>query len=312
MHPRHWFTWLGVACAWVITKLPWKWQLSIGKWLGLAMYHLLPSRRKICCINLELAFPELSVEEREQLAKKHFISLGYGMMEMFYGWWGSEANIRALTTIEGKEHLQQAFDKGKGVILLSAHFTSLELGGRVFALKIPEMMFCAVYRAHHNPVLEYIVARLRTKQFGLAIPKNNIRGMIKNLKQGATVWYAQDQSYSGKGSLTIPFFGVEAETNSGTSRIAKITGAAVVPFFTVRTDNKGNNKNKSYLLRFLPALDNFPSADPVADTARINQLIEAQVREFPEQYLWTHKRYKTASHDFYALYSQQQTESGCK
>jgi KDO2-lipid IV(A) lauroyltransferase len=173
---------------------------------------------------------------------------------------------------------------------------------------LPEMMFCAVYRAHQNEVLEYLVARLRSKQFGQAIPKDNIRGMIRSLKQGSSVWYAQDQSYSGKGSLSIPFFGVDAATNSGTSRIAKITGASIVPFFTVRTADK----EKRYLLRFLPPLDNFPSTDAVADTLRINQLIEAEVRKYPEQYLWTHKRYKTASHDFYNDYAQQHTESGCK
>lgn len=308
LYPRYWPTWLGVTMAWLITKFPWPLQLAIGKGVGLLMFYLLPSRRKVCCINLELAFPELSVAARKQLAKRHFVSLGYGMIEMFYSWWGSDKKVMALAAIEGKEHLEKAFRKGKGVVLLSAHFTSLELGGRIFALAIPEMMFCAVYRSHQNAVLEYLVADLRTKQFGQAIPKDNIRMMIRNLKQGSTVWYAQDQSYSGKGSVTVPFFGVDAATNSGTSRIAKMTGAAVVPFFTVRT----NDKQKGYLVRFLPELEYFPSTDVIADTTRISQLIETQVRQYPEQYLWTHKRYKTASHDFYHDYSQQHAGSRCK
>lgn len=316
-HPRYWLTWLGIAIAWLTTKLPWRLQLAIGKQLGLLMFYVLHSRRKVCCINLALAFPELSAKERKQLTKKHFVSLGCGMIEMFYGWWGNEEKIKAFVTIEGKKHLEYAFNKGKGVILLSAHFTSLELGGRVFALMMPEMRFCAVYRAHKNPVLEHIVAHLRTKQFGQAIPKHNIRGMISQLRKGSTVWYAQDQGYSRKGSLNIPFFGIDAATNPGTSRIAKITGASVVPFFTVRINNSNHKKDKEteekgYLLRFLPPLDDFPTTDAVIDTTRINQLIEAQIREFPEQYLWTHKRYKKKSHDVYHDYLQQHSKSDCQ
>ncbi|HPY41833.1 MAG TPA: lysophospholipid acyltransferase family protein, partial [Thiolinea sp.] len=105
----------------------------------------------------------------------------------------------------------------------------------------------------------------------------------------------------------VPFFGVEAATNTATSRIASLGRAKVVPFFTVRTD-------KGYLLRFLPALQDFPSESVHTDTARINQIIEQQVREFPEQYLWTHRRFKTSpdGSNRYLNHRRDHPESRCQ
>ncbi len=312
LHPRYWSTWFGIALAWLLTKLPWCWQLAIGKQLGLLMFYVLRSRRKVCCINLELAFPELLPVARKQLVKEHFVSLGYGMVEMFYGWWGDVANIQHLIDVEGQEYLEQALNKEEGVILLSAHFTSLELGGRMLAFRMPDVDFNAVYRTHKNAALDKLVTRLRTKQFGQTISKNNIREMIRCLKKGSTIWYAQDQKYSGKGSLILPFFGIDAATNPGTSRIAKMTKATVIPFFTTRKKAKNSKEEGRYNLHFLPPIADFPSADMMADTMKINQLIETQVRAFPEQYLWTHQRYKTSTHNIYKDYLHQHPESHCK
>jgi KDO2-lipid IV(A) lauroyltransferase len=169
-----------------------------------------------------------------------------------------------------------------GVVLLSAHFTSLELGGRLLARQIP---LHVIYRPHQNPLIEWRVARLRAKRYGKAISRDDIREMLRSLQQGQVVWYAQDQNFGHKNSIFAPFFGVQAATNTATTRISKIGKARVVPFFTVRVE-------KGYLLRFLPALENFPGDSILGDTSRINDLIEQQIREFPAQYLWTHRRYK--------------------
>lgn len=282
-HPRYWSTWLGLGALWLMIHLPWRLQMQIGKWLGLFMYHTLKQRRYICCVNLELAFPELSDPERQQLNRQHFISLGRGVFETAMSWWGNEKALAKLTQLEGMEHLQQALQSG-GVVLLSAHFTSLELGGRMLA---PHLPLHVVYRPHQNPVIEQLVAKLRAKRYGKAIPRTSIRTMLQSLKQGHAVWYAQDQHFKQKNSLFVPFFGISAPTNTATSRIAGIGESKVVPFFTVR------NK-KGYLLRFLPELEQFPGDSVAEDTLRINQLLEQQIREFPDQYLWTHRRFKLA------------------
>lgn len=253
----------------------------LGKLLGLLMFHALPRRRVISQANLELAFPNHSAAEHEQLNRAHFISLGCGLFELGLSWWGNLERLNQRTKIDGMEHLQAALQRG-GVVLLSAHFTSLELGGRLLAQYFP---LHVVYRPHRNPLIELRTTRLREQRYGKAIPRDNIRDMIRSLQQGFVVWYAQDQNFGRKNSVFVPFFGVPAATNTATSRLAALGKAQVVPFFTLRTET-------GYLLRFLPALEAFPSDSVLADTALINQLIEQQVREFPAQYLWTHRRYK--------------------
>ncbi|HPQ95786.1 MAG: LpxL/LpxP family Kdo(2)-lipid IV(A) lauroyl/palmitoleoyl acyltransferase [Thiothrix sp.] len=282
-HPRYWPTWLGLGCLWLLVQLPWRVQQALGKGLGLLMFHTLHQRRHVCCVNLELAFPELTPGQRQRLNRQHFLSLGQGLLETALSWWGREARLRPRTRIEGMAHLDAARQRG-GVVLLSAHFTSLELGGRLLA---PHLPLHVVYRPHQNPVIEWLVARLRARRYGKAIPRHSIRTMLQSLKQQQVVWYAQDQHFSKKNSLFAPFFGVAAATNTATSRIAGLGQARVVPFFTLRTPD-------GYLLRFLPELDAFPGEDLLQDTTRINQLIEQQVRAFPAQYLWTHRRFKTA------------------
>ena len=283
LHPRYWPTWLGLGLLWLLVQLPWRVQMALGKWFGLMMYYLLPRRRAICCVNLALAFPELTPAQRTQLAREHFISLGRGIFELGLSWWGNLDHLNQRTQIEGLEHLQTALQHG-GVVLLSAHFTSLELGGRLLSQYIP---LHVVYRPHQNPLIESRTTALRAMRYGKAIPRDNIRDMIRSLQQGFTVWYAQDQNFNRKNSIFAPFFDVPAATNTATGRLAKLGKARVVPFFTVRTAT-------GYLLKFLPELANFPSDAMLSDTTRINHIIEQQVREFPAQYLWTHRRFRDA------------------
>lgn len=290
----------------LITWLPWNAQMTIGRGLGSILHALLNKRRKICCINLELAFPELSSSQREQLNRQHFISLTQGFLEAALSWWGKEEKLRPLLQTEGEEYLDQALAKGNGVILLSAHFTSLELGGRLLSILKPDSPLHVVYRPHQNKLIESMVAKIRAQRYGKAIPKTQIREMIKSLKGGFPLWYAQDQSYHGKNSVVVPFFGIPTATNSATSRFAAISGATVIPFFTVKNNSSG------YLLKFLPPIDNFPSKSIEQDTLCINQLIESQVRDYPEQYLWTHKRFKTKNKDFYQDYIKNHPDNNCQ
>lgn len=281
LHPKYWGTWLGLGCLWLLVQLPWSLQMWLGQQTGLLIFHTLKRRRHICDTNLKLAFPQLNKTERTALSRQHFISLGQGLLEAGLSWWGDDTDLAAQTEIKGLEHLHQAIEQG-GVILLSAHFTSLELGGRILAQHLP---LHVVYRPHQNPLIEWRVSRLRSKRYGKAISRNDIRTMIRSLKDKQVVWYAPDQNFGSKNSVFAPFFGVEAATNTATSRLSQLGKAQVIPFFTVRTKT-------GYQLSFLPALDNFPSDDTLSDTIRINQVIEQQVQEHPEQYLWTHRRYK--------------------
>jgi KDO2-lipid IV(A) lauroyltransferase len=241
-------------------------------------------RRHIAETNLALCFPDQREAERADLLVRHFESLGVGLLTTGMAWWSSDRRLRSLVTIEGLEHLQQAMAQGKGAILLSAHFSDLEMSGRLLSLFHP---FAVMYRPHENPVIEQAFRRNRELRFSAAITRGDMRQVLKTLKQNQAVWYAPDQSYSDPNSALVPFFNVPASTNLGTSRLAKVSGAPVLPFFGYRLPG-----NQGYRLVIQPSLAGFPSDDVAADTARINRIIEDAVREAPEQYFWIHRRFK--------------------
>jgi len=178
----------------------------------------------------------------------------------------------------------------------------MEIGGRIFAARTP---LHAVYRPHQNELLEYMVAKKRNEQYGKTISKYNIREMIKSIKNGDAAWFATDQNYREKGSILVPFYGVEAPTNPSTHRLSKMLKAQVIPAFTMRLMGDDSDKRKGYLVRFVPPLENFPTDDACQDILRLNHILEEQIKEFPAQYLWSHKRYKhyaSENKDFYKEY----------
>lgn len=274
--------------------LPYKIQLAIGKGIGNLLYLFIKRRRMIATTNIQLAFPKLSAKEQKRLCKKHFQSLGIGLIEFAISWWGTDQQLKKLSTINGAEHLQQAFDKGKGVILLSGHFTTLEIAGHILGMEFP---LHVLYRTNENPTLEKFLHQGRNRRAAKTLAREDMRGMIRALKSGGIVWYAPDQNYGHKGSVFADFFSIPAATNTATARLAKMTGAAVVPFFTTREQSGG------YTLTISPALDEFPSDDSVADASVINKLIEDAVLNAPEQYLWIHRRYKDRPNNEASFYS---------
>lgn len=284
LSPRYWPLWAGIGLLWCLTRLPYRWQLAAGRQLGRFTYRLAKRRRRIANINLKLCFSELDETQRHLLLRRHFESLGMGLLEMLSAWWLPDATLKPLGHIQGLEHLQAALKKGKGVILLSAHFTSLEIGTRFL---IMHTAVHATYRPHENPLIEYFMQKSRYIRAEKAIPREAVREMLRSLKQNKPLWFAADQNFGHKNSVFADFFGTPAATNTAASRLAHISGAAVVPFFTQRLES-----NKGYKVILQPALEQFPSGDTVQDALRMNQLIEAQVREAPEQYLWVHRRFK--------------------
>jgi KDO2-lipid IV(A) lauroyltransferase len=309
-HPRYWLVWLGLGLLWLIIHLPWQWQMKVGSLMGKLLYYSISSRRKVSCINLKIAFPELAPDQITALNKKHFISLAQGLIDAALSWWGNKDRLARLTHIEGIEHIKNAHNEN--ILLVGAHFTSLEVGGRIIAAHVP---VDAVYRPHHNDLLEYLVAKERNKNFRNTISKRNIRQMIKSIRNGHVSWYATDQNYRLKGSILVPFFGQDAPTNPSTARISKITKAQIIPIFTMRLYGNENDKREGYLLRILPPVANFPSGDDYQDTLRLNHIIEEQIREYPEQYLWSHERYKnyqSENTDFYKNYIKNHPDSSCQ
>jgi KDO2-lipid IV(A) lauroyltransferase len=282
--PRFWPTWVGLALIWPVHLLPYRLQIAVGRMLGRLFMQLNPYRRLIVKTNLALCFPELDDRERQQLCKCFFKSLGVSLIEEASSMWAPDRFFDGLGTIQGLEHIKAAQQQGKGVLLLSGHFCSLDFAGRMLIRHHP---VCFTYQELRNPLSNHVLMDAREKFAHRMIHRHDIRGFIKALKTGEVVWYAPDQSQARKNSVFAPFFGIQANTLTATTKLAKATGAAVLPFEIKRLPGA-----RGYVLTIRPALENFPGESETADVTRFNALLETQVRENPEQYLWTHRRFK--------------------
>jgi KDO2-lipid IV(A) lauroyltransferase len=295
--PRYWPTWAGIGLLRLLALLPYPWVIALGGLLGRLMRLVALRFVRTARRNLELCFPELDAQARARLLDRHFASLGIALLEVPLAWWSSPERIARLAQVEGREHLEAARARGRGVILLTAHFTPMEMAGRVIASVTPVGF---LYRPTSNEVLAYALGRFRTAHGGHPIPRDDIRGFIGALRHEECVWYAPDQSYRKKGAQMVRLFGIPAATNTLTSRLARTTGAPVLPYFLRRLPG-----TQGYRAVIHPPLEDFPSDDAVADTERLNHLIEAQVRLVPEQYLWIHRRFKGLTEDYPDYYGQE-------
>ena len=294
--PRYWPTWLGLGSLRLIAPLPYTWQLHIGRLIG-RMVHLLPLPYvRIARRNIEICLPELSPDARETLLKRHFESLGIGLCETAVTWWSRDERVRSLAQVEGLDHLQRALARGRGAILVGGHFTTIEIGTRILGTVVP---INVLYRPTRNEVLSALMASQIAHHGQRAIRNDDIRTLVRALKRNGAVWYAPDQSYRNKGAAMVPFFGTPAATTTSTSRLARMTGAAVLTYFPQRLPG-----TQGYRVFIGPELEDFPSDDPVADTIRFGALLEAQIRHHPEQYLWMHRRFKGLSADYPDYYGR--------
>lgn len=268
--------------------LPLKWLEIIGGVFGLLVYYLRPSRVKVACINLKIAFPEKTDSEINSLCKHNFKQLGIGTFEIGLAWWQQNRLINA-SKVNGLEHLTAALEKGNGVILLTSHFTCLEIGAHIICTKIP---LEAVYKPARNKVFDYLMVKKREEHFEKLISNDSPRKMIAALKRNHVIWYAPDQNLRGKDMIFAPYFNKMATAITAPSRLAKLSGASLVPYYIKRHKDIETGKI-IYELFILPAVDSFPTDDIEADAATINRINESLVRQNPEQYLWVHQRYKT-------------------
>lgn len=282
--PKYWPAWAGLGLLRLSCLLPYRAQLGIGRGIGRLAHSLAGERRAITRRNLELCFPERSARELDALTLAHFEALGISIIEFALGRWASDRKLVRMTRIEGAEHITRALEAGSGVILLSAHFTALEISGRVLKLNSPP--FDAVFRRNRSEFLTEVLRTGREKSARRTIDKNDIKSMVRSLREGVPVWYAPDQSYNRKQSALLPFFGVPSMTNIATGTLARLGNAVALPFFPRRLPQGG------YVLTILPPIDGLPSGDPVEDTRRYLAILEEQIRLAPEQYYWVHRRFK--------------------
>ncbi len=281
--PRHPLTILVAVILWLLHGLPFRVLGWLGWVIGSLLYALPTSRRRIGLINLEKCFPEMTPQERQHILRQHVIDLACMTLEYGYLWFSSVESIRRLMPIEGLEHLQTL--AGKPVILCMPHFTGLDFAGLRVSLETPVV---SIYSKQKSADFDAYVESKRLRfNTGIILPRQaGIRPALRALKQGYRLYYLPDQDFGARDSVFANFFGIPAATITGLSRLAKASGAAVLPCYPRR-------ERHGYTLVIEAPMVNFPSGDIQQDTEMMNRHVESQIRRQPSQYFWLHKRFKT-------------------
>jgi len=290
LHPRYVPDWLALLFLRAVAALPLPLIWIIGGVLGTLLYYLMSGRRHIALTNIRACFPELAPAQQRQLVHAHFRVFVQAALATPISWWGSEKRMKRLVRTPGKEHFDQALAAKKPVILLVAHFVAIEVAGMVLA---PDHFMIDMYKRPKNRFFDWLIRTRRTRfvprHGGLLVERREgIKPVIRGLRQGGSFYYLSDQDQGRDGAVFAPFFGVPAATLTALGRLTQLTGAVVIPCFA-----KQLPWGKGYELIFQPPLENFPTDDVLADTTRMNKIIEDAVRTMPEQYFWSHRRFKT-------------------
>jgi len=288
-HPKNWIIVLILSLIRLLVLLPYPFIVKIGELLGHALYRIPSSRSQIALKNIQLCFPNLSSKEQKNLLRKHFISLGIGFIEVGIARWKSTKKLKQIVQVQGLENLRDAVAKNKGVILFSAHFTLLEISALIgrndIGMGLPPLV--GMYRLGNNQLINRFFRNTRLRSCESLVTKNEVKNLIRALKNKKIVWYAADQNFVGKNAIPVKFFGHEAMTNASITRIAEIAGCPVLPFLPSRLPN-----GEGYILEIYPEIDAFPSDNPQQDMERMHRILEAHILKNPEQYYWVHRRFK--------------------
>jgi KDO2-lipid IV(A) lauroyltransferase len=276
---------LALAFLWLARLLPLRALAVLGSSLGLVLYRFGRHRRRVALTNLELCFPHVPAQERERIARAHFMVLTRSFVERGILWWSSADAVRRIVRLEGEEHWRAVGDRP--IIVLAPHFVGFEMGGIRIHLDHP---MATMYSKQRSPVLDAMLLHGRTRfnESRVYSRQDGVRPIVRALRAGMPLFYLPDMDFGARDAVFVPFFGVPAATITALSRLAAISGAAVLPCITRQLP-----KAQGYVARLYPAWEDFPGADPSADARRMNAFIEERVREMPEQYYWVHKRFKT-------------------
>lgn len=276
---------IGIYLVRLLVWLPRPVRYGLGRFFGGLMYRFGKRRRHITEVNIGLCFPELTASQQQAMVKKVIKENIIGLIDIAVAWFRKPTYSFKNLTIEGEQNLLQAKSMGKGVLLVGAHYTTLDLGALLVS-SISEID--GIYRPHNDPRIDRVIKTSREKFCGRMVDRNNMRGVIKSLKDGRVFWYAPDQDYGKDVSVFAPFFGINAATVKFTAKIAKISRAPVVIFSHFRKPD-----DSGYIVSFSKPLEDYPSGDEVADATRINHELETEIRKYPEQYMWVHRRFKS-------------------
>jgi KDO2-lipid IV(A) lauroyltransferase len=259
-------------------------RARLGRVIGNLLWTLAAPRRRVTLTNLRLCFPQLTEAERIALGRRTFHHIARALVDH-----GLLATVRREdfdrhVRVEGAQHLTDPANRP--LILVAPHFVGLDAGGLAVNTLVRGV---SIYARSRNPEWDRWLLDIRNKfNAPLLIQREgfDLRAAVRALKDGLPFYYLPDQDPGERNGIFVPFFGVPAATLPMVPRLAKMAGARVVMCVTEMTPD-------GYVLHIEPPLADYPSGDVEADTARMNAEIERWARRLPDQYLWTHKRFKT-------------------
>lgn len=294
LNPRYWYAWPVLALMLFMSWMPGPVLWVLGSGIGSVVSRFPTANRRFAERNIELCFPDLTAAGRRKLVKKNFRLSGYAMLSLGVSWFAPAWRVKRYIDLCGQNHLDDARAAGKNVILLTPHFISLDMGGARLAAG---GKYVSMYRRARDPLLEYLFKR--RERFGSVVVERDasLKTVIRLIREGRPFYYLPDQDMGERASIFVPFFGIPAATVTILSRLAETTNAVVIPCIT-----RALAGGRGFEVSLLPPLDNFPTKDPVADAARMNREIETWVREMPEQYMWSYRRFKTRPNGEPSLY----------
>ncbi|OED36064.1 hypothetical protein AB833_28685 [Chromatiales bacterium (ex Bugula neritina AB1)] len=285
VQPRNWVPAIGLSILWLLNLLPYALKIRAGMLIGRLLYPLARRRRHIAAVNIRLCFPALNAAQQQQLLKATFRNFGAGLIETAMGWWSEKDSVYPMVEFHGREHLDAAIAKGKGVILVGAHFSSLDLAAKMMSRYFDVH---AVYRRQKNPLMNYALRRGRMSALKSLIDNRDTRRIVRTIRAGNLLWFAPDHDMGEKMSVYAPFFEQQAATVTITAKYVRLTGAPVVFCATHR-----NEKNNGYVVRMSPIDADFASGDDVSLATIINRAITDHILIDPAQYYWFHRKFKT-------------------
>lgn len=268
----------------VTRHLPLSWLRALGAVLGWLLYVLVGRRRRIAEVNLGLCFPQQDSAQRRRMVRQHFVLFAQAWLDRGWLWEGAPELVRRRLRLRGAVHELQSTAP---TLLFAPHFVGMDAGWIGLTAHV-ERRFCGLYARQRNPVMDQWMAEGR-RRFGephIVAKSAGLKALVGALRAGEPLYLLPDMDYGPRDSVFVPFYGISAATIPSLSRFARMGGARVLPILSRLTP-------EGYDITVLPPWQDFPTEDVLADTTRMNQLLQQWIDETPEQYYWVHKRFKT-------------------
>ena len=295
LYPRYWPTWLGMGLLRLLSLFPLGALFAIGKLLGRVLHRILIERRRIATINVSRCFPDQSHQAVADIVRDTFEVIATVALAGGVTWWASHERLSRLVRVHQSQHFTEALKNKQPIILLAPHFCAVDTAGIYLSSQHPGV---SIFQRSRNRLLDAFVLRGH-QRFGAQLfeRKGGMRSLIRAVRNGASLYYLPDQDPGPRRAVFAPFFGVQTASWPVLGRVAGLIDATVIPCVC-----RLNRTEAGYDIHFEAPLKDFPTGDALTDAARMNAVVEAQIKETPSQYFWVHKRFKTrpaGEEDFY-------------